>query len=175
MVRVAAPDEAILLLEIQVPCVLCARPQSVASLPRALDWGVARPASSAFPDSRTAQSSRLTSTGAKGCSGGWAEHPAGRTCASGWAVALGKPGGGASSSQGMRPSHFCAKAAVVQGQDHAVPSWTRLPPVHSGEPPAPAERTSGRWQRFRLESFNESTSYTHNYKRIRIDKNIFFP
>lgn len=51
-------------------------------------------------------------------------------------------------------------------------------PPHSGRPPSPAEGlegTSGRWQRFHLESFNEPTSYTHNYKRIRIDKNIFFP
>lgn len=121
MVRVAAPDEAILLLEIQVPCVLCARPQSVASLPRALDWGVARPASSAFPDSRTAQSSRLTSTGAKGCSGGWAEHPAGRTCASGWAVALGKPGGGASSSQGMAPLPLLCQGSRGSGPGPRCP------------------------------------------------------
>lgn len=51
------------------------------------------------------------------------------------------------------------------------PAYTERPPL-----PAPGLRRNLRkWQRFHQESFNEPTSYTHNYKRIRIDKNIFFP
>lgn len=70
-------------------------------------------------------------------------------------------------------------ARLVRGGTSPSPVASQ-DPAQSEEPPAPApapglEGTSGRRLRFHLESFTESTSYTHNYKRIRIDKNIFFP
>lgn len=146
---------------------------------------------SVCPDSPTTRSSLWTRKGAKGSQGqaahdslGWVPqwHPR-------------APSGPLRLSFGHLPAvawdplPFCARAARLSKrplsyhcQDcpalGSVASWDF--PAHPRNPiTSPREfsleGTSGRWQRFHLELFNVSTSYTHNYKRIRIDKNIFFP
>lgn len=72
----------------------------------------------------------------------------------------------------QHPPHSCHRLATSAKITMPLAQW---PPRNPDHQPQGLEGTSGRWQHFHLESFNKSTSYTHNYKRIRIDKNIFFP
>lgn len=157
--------------------------------------GTACPPGSAFPDAPTAESSLWTNTGTRGSEGGQGSVTARRTCTLADAVAPRKPVGWtrpavtswAGSLGDLQWLHQDPAAVLdgtsLMGAGHPPARAargsvaSRDPPRqrHSHQRPRGWEGTLGRWQRVRPELFNESTSYTHNYKRIRIDKNIFFP
>lgn len=198
MERVKAQGEVVLLLGTHVPECHLLR-QSPVSLGQGCwvgrERGAACPPWSAFPDAPTTESSLWTDTGTKGSGGSQGRATARRTCALAYAVALRKPVGWsrpavtswAGSLGDLRWLHQDPGAVLdgtsLMGAGHPPARAargsvaSRDPPRqrHSRRRPRGWEETLGRWQRFRPELFNESTSYTHNYKRIRIDKNIFFP
>ena len=180
-------------LDTQVPRVRSARagsPASSLSCWDRLEESAPCPHLSVCPDAPTTKSSLWTRKDAKGSQGqaaqdslGWVPqwHPQAASgplrLSFGHLLAV---------AWGSLP--FCARAARLNNSPSPPTAKTALPlaqlppgtflPTHRTPITSPGEfsleGTSGRWQRFHLELFNVST-YTHNYKRIRIDKNIFFP